>query len=411
MAHTFVNPTMVAREVLRQLENNCVMGKLVFRGYEDEWLKNPNGWKIGDTVTVKAPVYFRVKDGATLDAVDLNERSTTFQIAYRKHIAWAVTAQQMSLNIDKLNERFIKPAAQALANYIDLILLGLYTDIPNQVGTPGTTPSDWYTIAEAAAKMDDAACPLDDRHCILDPWAQAKLADQLKGLLHQGMVEKAIQKGKFGDLAGFHMYMSQNVNTHTCGSGVDLSFTKDGASSEGDATIAIISGGTTETLKHGDILTIAGVNNVNPISGQSTGNLRQLVVDEDATLSAGDISALKVTPGTSPYQIYSAGAAEKFLPYQTVSALPANAAVVTFAGDASLAHKVNLAFHKDCLGLAMVPLEMPVSVSWKGQESYNGFTVRVIRDYDVQNDQEYIRFDVLFGVKTLNPFLGCRIAG
>jgi hypothetical protein len=35
----------------------------------------------------------------------------------------------------------------------------------------------------------------------------------------------------------------------------------------------------------------------------------------------------------------------------------------------------------------------------------------VVRDYDVINDQEYIRFDVLYGVKVLNPFMACRIAG
>ena len=61
MASTFVNPTMVARECLRQLKNNCVMGNLVFRGYEEEWKKNPNGWKIGSSVTVKAQYIFASK--------------------------------------------------------------------------------------------------------------------------------------------------------------------------------------------------------------------------------------------------------------------------------------------------------------------------------------------------------------
>ena len=46
MANVFVNPSMVAKEALRQLENNLVMGNLVYRGYEEEWQKNPNGWKL-----------------------------------------------------------------------------------------------------------------------------------------------------------------------------------------------------------------------------------------------------------------------------------------------------------------------------------------------------------------------------
>jgi len=59
----------------------------------------------------------------------------------------------------------------------------------------------------------------------------------------------------------------------------------------------------------------------------------------------------------------------------------------------------------------MVPLEMPASVGWGAQESAGGYSIRVIRDYDVINDQEYIRFDVLYGRMVINPFLGVRIAG
>jgi len=54
---------------------------------------------------------------------------------------------------------------------------------------------------------------------------------------------------------------------------------------------------------------------------------------------------------------------------------------------------------------------MPASVGWGAQESAGGYSIRVIRDYDVINDQEYIRFDVLYGRMVINPFLGVRIAG
>jgi hypothetical protein len=410
---------MVAREALRQLENNCVMGRLSYRGYEEEWKKNPNGYKIGSSVTVKAPVYFRVKDGATLDAVDLLERSTTFTVNYRKHVAWACTAQEMTLNIDKFSKRFIKPAMQALGNYIDTTMLGLYKNVPAQVGTIDTTPSSLYTYLEAAATLNDMAVPKDGRSCVIDPWAQAKLSDHLKGLFHNQMVGDAVRRNAFGNIAGFDMYMSQNVNTHTIGTwGSSTAFDMDGATAEGANTLAIdqAGAGSALTVKQGDIFTIANVNAVNPISGISTGQARQFVVDADATCAdagGGDyqIAALQCTPGTAPYGIYSSAATETYLPYQNIDTLPADGAALTIPGTASATYKVNLAFHKHAFGLAMVPLEMPASVVWKAQESYNGFNIRVVRDYDVTNDQEYIRFDVLFGVKTLNPLLACRIAG
>ena len=79
MSNTYVNPTVVARRALEELENNCVMGNIVYRGYEDEFMRKHNGWKQGSSVTIKAPLYFRVKDGATIDVVDLREEDTTLR--------------------------------------------------------------------------------------------------------------------------------------------------------------------------------------------------------------------------------------------------------------------------------------------------------------------------------------------
>lgn len=417
MSHTFVNPTVVASEALRQLENSLVMGNLVHRAYEEEWSKSHNGYKPGSSVTLKCPVYFRVKDGATLDAVDLLERSTTFTLAYRKHIAWAVTAQEMTYSIDKFSERFITPAMQALANYVDSTLLSLYKGIPNQVGTPGSTPNQYLTFALANAKLSEHAVPESNRYCVIDPQCQAYMADNLKGLFNPSMVGPAIERAKLPSLAGMEMFVSQNVNTHTCGTAAGLTTVlMDETSSEGAQTVLIDTNGSwTLTLTEGDIFTIASVYGVNPISGDSTGSLRQFVCYDAGGGSHhtdnGNDATIKCIPGTDPYKIYSASAAETYLPYQTVDALPAENATVTVAGTASLSHKVNLAFHKDALGLCMVPLAMPASVSWGATKSYKGYSIRVIRDYDVTNDQEYVRFDCLFGVKCLNPFMACRIAG
>jgi hypothetical protein len=183
-------------------------------------------------------------------------------------------------------------------------------------------------------------------------------------------------------------------------------------STQGDATLALTSATTTAaTLAVGDIFTIAGTYAVNPISGQSTGSLRQFVIDKACGPFSTTLGTVYCTPGTSPYQIYSEAAVKDYLPYQNVYTVPTSTSAVTIAGTASTPYKTNLGFHKDCLGLAMVPLEMPPSVVWKAQETYDGYSCRVIRDYDVVNDQEYIRFDVLFGVKVLNPFLGVRVAG
>ena len=414
MANVFSNPSMVAAEALRHLQNNMVMAPNVYRGYEKEWDKRPNGWNVDDTVTVKAPVYFRVKTGRAIDRVDLKERSTTFVVNKWRQISWQLNAEEMTLSLDKWSERFLKPAMQALANYIDLDLLGLYKDIPNQVGTPGTTPNTFTTFALAGARLDEEAAPYDSRVCVIDPQAQAALTDTLKGLFHQAIVGKSVEKGKIIDnFAGFKMYMSQNVNTHTVGTWAALAdIQKNLIAVERDATHSLKSTGAAQTILQGDIFTYANVNSVNPVSGQSTGQLRQFVVNAGTVMDgAGEVAALTATPGTTPYEMNSSLAAEEWLPYQNIDTLAADGAAVTVAGTTGLVHKVNLAFHRDCLGLVMVPIEIPASAPWKARVSQDGYTMQVLRYMDGDTYTETIRFDILYGIKTLNPFLGCRIAG
>lgn len=417
MANAFTNPSMVAAEALRHLENNCVMGKLVYRGYETEWKQRPRGWNIGNTVTIKTPAYFRVTDGRDItgNIVELKEQSTTFVVNQWKNVAWNLTAEEMTLDLDKWSKRFLKPAMQALSNYIDVALLGLYTDVPNQVGIPGTTPSNFYVFAQAAARLDEEACPMDNRYCVIDPQAQARLTDHLKGLFQQAIVTKSIEKGRIIDnFAGFKMFMSQNVNTHTNGDWATLTdVQKDGIASDRDATMLFKSAaGAVETLKHGDIFTITAVNSVNPVSGQSTGSLRQFVVDANIAMGGAGAVTPTSTPGTTPYELNSsAAAAATYLPYQNHDVLPQANAPVTIAGTGAQQYKCNMAFHEHAFGLVMVPIEVPASAAWKATVTHNGYTIQVLRYLNGLTYEETIRFDVLFGIKTLNPFLACRIAG
>jgi hypothetical protein len=412
MANDWVNPSIVAKEALRQLKNNTVMGELVYRGYEQEWASTFNGYKPGATITISAPVYARVKTTATLDVVEVNERSTTMTLDNRLQVSYAVTSEEMTVNAEKNVPRLALAASQAIGEYVDKTLLGLYKYVPNQVGTPGVTPKDFLTLALANAKLSQHAVPTTDRRCVIDPMAQAYIADALKNLYNPAMVGPAVERAKFSTLAGMDTFVSQNVNMHTCGTaaGVPLVLCY-GAGTEGDTTVAIDynSASWTLTLTTGDIFTIADVYGVNPISGVSTGVLRQFVCTTHT--DNGTDATLNTTPGTAPYKIYSASADEKYLPYQTVNALQADNAAVTVAGTASLVHPVNLAFHRDAFALAMVPIAVPMSVNWSATANYEGYSMRVLRSYDHTNDQEYLRFDCLFGVKVINPFMATRIAG
>jgi len=145
------------------------------------------------------------------------------------------------------------------------------------------------------------------------------------------------------------------------------------------------------------VFTIAGVYSVNPVSKQSTGQLQQFTVMADANSGASTGPAtLTVSP-----PIISSGV------HQTVSAAPADDAAITVVNS----HAANLAFHKNAFALVMCPLELPDSAGFKARESHNGLSVRVVKDYNVDSDEEIIRLDILYGVKAVDPRLAVRLLG
>lgn len=419
MSNTLLNPSVIAKEALRQLKNNCVMGNLVFRGYEDEFRQTNRGWKVGSSIDVKVPVYFRTHHARDITSakVDLREEKVNFAIDRWVGVAWTLNAEEMTLNMDKFSQRFLQPAMQAIANDIDSYILALYTNICNQVGTPGTTPTDYLTYALAAARLTDHSVPLQDRHCVISPTARAYLSDHIKGINNPGIAQKTIEDAYLGPVAGFKMYETQNIPNHTVGTWGGGTVLVDDTLSEGDVSFNLDQNGTGSalTVKAGDIFTCASSYACNPISGAKLPYLRQFVMTADGTFAdvgGGDYSLTNTAiPGTDPWNIYSQSATSQYLPYQNVYTLPQNNDSVAVSGTSGQIYPVNLAFHRDAMGLIMVPIDLPASMEWKAVESYDGYTIAVSRYTDGDTLTETIRLDALLGRRVLNPFMACRIAG
>jgi hypothetical protein len=63
MANSLKFASIIAKEAVMILENELVMKDKVYRGYEQEYAKSINGYKIGDTLTIRRPTHFQVNDG------------------------------------------------------------------------------------------------------------------------------------------------------------------------------------------------------------------------------------------------------------------------------------------------------------------------------------------------------------
>jgi len=393
VSNTLVSSTVIAKESLRMLENQLGMAKMVNRDWENKFGKD------GETLGIRKPNVFRATKARARNESALAESNITLTVATQAHVSFEWSSKEMTDTIDRVSERYIKPAMSAIANVIDVDLYDLYKDVYNQVGTPGTAPSGYDVYADARRRLNEEAIPLDQRYVIVNPKGEAETMKGLKGLLNDKLINDIVVQGSMGSLAGFDLSMAQNIQTHTTGA-----FTSgatplvDGATQTADTLLTKGWSGSND-LHEGDIFTVAGVYAVNPKTGESTGELRQFVVTAqiDDTGSAIDIP---IYPS-----ITTSGA------YQTCSTSPANEAVITMSGTESTEYPINMAFHKDAFTLAVRPLEIPSSVAWGARESYNGLSVRAVKEYDIEEDKEMLRFDVLYGVLCQNPSFAVRIIG
>jgi hypothetical protein len=298
-----------------------------------------------------------------------------------------------------------------IANKIDFDGLQLYKDIYNLVGTPGTTPSSNLTYLTAGVKLDNEAAPRDgERNICMNPIADATIVNANLGLFNpQGKISSQYEKGMMvKGVLGFDWYMDQNIGVQTIGTYVANvaggAVTVNGAVSTG-STIILAGWTAGDQLKEGDIVTFAGVFAVNPQNRQTTGQLRQFVLTADAT--AGGAGAMTIS--VSPAVVFS----DQYQNVTSTTGSIANGAVVSVYGASGVSTPQNLAFHTDAFAFATTDLIMPggVDMGRRITSEKLGMSMRLVRQYDINNDRFPCRIDILGGWKTIRPELACRVAG
>lgn len=409
MANTLITPDWITKESMRVLTNNLKFAGTINRSYDDQF--SQAGAKVGYTIKARLPQRFRTTKGQALQVQAINDQFVPVTITDQANVGIAFGTAQMTMEVDMYRERYIKPAAEQLANTIDYDGLSrLYSDVYFSVGTPGTAPTSNLTYLQAGTKLTNAACPIEDRKVVMDPNSMAVIANANLALFNpQAKISEAFRKGMFAaDVLGIaDWYMDQNVARHTTGTYTASTPLVNGASQTGSSLVTDGWASGATSLKKGDVFTVGGVFAVNPQNYQSTGELQQFVVTQDISDTTG-----AMTIGISPAIIPSGQ-------LQTVSASPADNAVITVLGATSatagtLAATVssqNLLFHPDAFTMASADLEMPQGGADSSRVSSNklGFSMRFVKQYSIQTDQNAARLDILYGFKTLRPELAARI--
>ena len=401
MANTLLTIDMITRKALEILENNLVLTRNVNRQYDDSYAVE--GAKIGTTLRIRLPDRALVTDGAALQVQDDNEQFTTLTVASQKHIGVNFTTAEMTMQLDDFAERVLKPRISQLAASIDADVANSFLNMYQAVGTPGTTPSSTAVLLAAQQKLNEAAAVMSPRYVTVNPAANAALIEGMKGLFNPvSTISSQFKNGMFGEgILGFEeLNMSQSIKQFTTGSRSGAHTITTTVSAQGTSTIAITGTGT-QTIKKGDVFTIGSVFAVNPQTRESTGSLQQFVCTEDVAATGGAYAAVKISPA-----IYTSSNA-----LATVDSFPQSGATVTFLGGASTQYPQNLVYHKDAIAFATADLLLPQGVDMASRQVHNGVSMRVVRQYDINNDRMPCRIDVLYGYSVIRPQMGVRLWG
>lgn len=404
MANTFKNTSLVTRIMLKEFMNALQMGAKVDRQLDSQFRK------VGSSIEVRRPIMFTATDGATLVKEDVEEKAATVTLDQRKHVGFAITSQDLTLKVEDFTERYVRPAAAELAQQVETSIGEAYKQIGNFVGTPGTAPSTFLEVGAAAKVLTKLGTPMDVRwSAFYDEDASLALADGLKSVFPTEIAKKAIEEAAIGRYSKFMLFENQSLALHTVGvntgtplvNGAAQNVTYDASGDTWTQTL-LTDGWTNDTadiLLAGDVITIAGVNSVNRKTRKNTGDLQTFVVTADAA-SGSTTGPASLT--ISPPMITSG-------PFQTVTAAPADDAIITVkTGAGGAEHKQNLAFHENAITLAMAPLDLPTDGASASRESFGNISIRAVRQYNISDDETVYRFDILYGVKAQNPDFAVR---
>lgn len=409
MANSLFTVANISKELVRLMENELVMGKIVGNDQLDtEKVKH------GGSIKVRRQMQYLGQDN-NIDLTSYTEDIVEGTVTVTMDQTWSnkvsISALDRTLSFDRYSDMVLKPNARRAAEKIESSIAALYPSFYLFDGTPGTVPATFAALADAGAIFSDAGNAMGGRVAIHSPTATAKLAATVAATYVDSNNKMALEKAMIGNFGGFDNYQSAFAPTHTVGVATGTPLVNGGsqnvtyATAKDTWTQSLVTDGWTNStagiLKAGDTFTIASVFMVNPGTKTSTGRLQTFTVTADATSGAATGPAtLTISP-----PIITSGA------FQTVSAAPAdNAAITVKTGTGGTAYRQSLLIDPSAIALATRPLDIPQGEGLKTSTVSGEFVTMSVSSWvDGNTLAENMRFDMLWKPVVLDPRRGMRL--
>lgn len=414
MANSLLTIGGITREAIRLFMNSNAFIGNIEKQYDSQFAKT--GAKIGQQLRIRLPNDYTVADGPALQVQDTNEQQTTITVATQRHVDTSFNSVDLTMSLDDYSEIILAPKINNLAGNVAATIMSgvtvaqgafagtivngaeggicnLVQNVDNSNAIISPTSETWLT---GGATLDANSAQVQSRKAILSPFTMARTVSSLSGLFNPATdIGRQYRNARMYDALNFEWFMDQTTIIHTSGS-----FTAGTVNTGSQNGTTLVTNAITGTLKKGDIITIAGVNAVNRVTKQDTGQLRQFVVTADAANAATSLSIYPAIVGPVNGQPAQ---------YQTVTASPINGAAISLVTPASGQYRMNFVYAKQAVTMVTADLEMPPNV--KGaREQMDGISMRAVTQYVIGTDQTADRLDILFGWLFVRPEWACIVA-
>jgi hypothetical protein len=343
----------------------------------------------------------------------------------------------------------LRGAALNLAEQIDAYILNFAVNASNNfLGTPGDPISTFNDIANGYTRLKEEGVEDTDFRAVLNYYDkqalganivnQTSLAGGGAGTAYsQGNAsflksgDMIFRKGFDGDIAGIPTMFTQQLPTNLLGSRNPANTAMNGANQYSDyASVAISTGpglrltqtvnltiGTgTETIKDGEVFTIANVYAWDNRLQAQLPHLQQFRVIGNYAATGGTVANVVIFPaiivqGASPsgadFNTISNNTANA-----TVNSIPGATAAVTFVGTASTAVRPRVIMSKDAIIMACADLIMPATgIGSRKSLTKVPLSVRMWQNSVFNTGEHQVRFDVAVTANVVDRRRICRING
>lgn len=417
MANSLITAQWVARKALVLLHAKSNFTGRTNRDYQSLLPGPINGVILGQQLSIRLPFQYMLRTGPQMNAQNSVQRFATLLVNQQLGVDINFTSVERAMLLNNFEEQVLEPAMARLAAGVENFTTGQVNNVPKYTGSVSTTAT-YDQLLQNEQYLTEALAPEDDRRTFTaTPQTSRYFVKDNKGLFNpESVVSDQWLEGVISDrAAGYVCFRNTKLPTHVIGTFTTSAPTVNGAGQSnpgaGNAFVSTFSLNTTgwtanDVLNAGDIISIAGVNDVDPETKASLGRPKQFVVTATQTM-AGGANTISIAPG-----IITGGS------YQNVDNVPPTGNAISVFGQTGAVAlaaisgqliKQSLGWYRDAVVFANPPmLDLSPLVKMTAAESFEGYNIRFAQQWDPSNDVLPARLDSIVGAVLAYPELAVR---